>query len=299
MAAVRLIAGKGGVGKTTVASALALAAAGRGERVLLLSTDPTGALGQIFPGVGETARGVAPGLEVVELTRPVVLARWRERFGEEVYRVLRSLLPVERDVLDYLEGVPGLEEEFLLSYLLDAVNSGLYDRIVWDAAPTAGTLALLEAQALFYDHLTQAHRLYLKLQGYLKGADPTPLIESWRVLTGRILAMLRERTRAWVVAQPERLPVVQGLELMEALARFGIGLERAVLNRVLPVGACPGCAFYEAKVSEQRVWAQRWRERSPVPVRQLPELASPPLTAAELERLGHLLEEGSDADSHA
>ena len=75
---MRLIAGKGGVGKTTVASALALAAAGRGERVLLLSTDPTGALGQIFPGVRETARGVAPGLEVVELTRPAVQARWRE-----------------------------------------------------------------------------------------------------------------------------------------------------------------------------------------------------------------------------
>ncbi|XOB98730.1 ArsA family ATPase [Deinococcota bacterium DY0809b] len=299
MATVRLVAGKGGVGKTTVTAALALHAAGRGERVLLVSTDPTGALGQIFPGVTDCVRTVAPGLEVVELTRPVVLARWRERFGEEVYRVLRSLLPVERDVLDYLEGVPGLEEEFLLSYLLDALDSGQYDRILWDATPTAGTLALLEAQALFYDHLTQAHRLYLKLQGYLKGADPTPLIEGWRILTGRILAMLRTRTRAWVVAQPERLPVVQGLELMAALERFGIALERAVLNRVLPEAACPGCAFYEARVREQRVWARRWRERSPVPVRQLPELASPPLAAAKLERLGHLLEEESDADPHA
>ena len=75
---MRLVAGKGGVGKTTVTAALALHAAGRGERVLLVSTDPTGALGQIFPGVTDRVRTVAPGLEVVELTRPAVLARWRE-----------------------------------------------------------------------------------------------------------------------------------------------------------------------------------------------------------------------------
>ncbi len=299
MTTVRLVAGKGGVGKTTVASALALHAVQRGERVLLLSTDPTGALGQIFPGVSDELGEVTPGLFAVELTRRAVLARWRERFGEEIYQVISALLPVERDILEYIEGVPGLEEEFLLSYLLDELDSGRYDRIIWDSAPTAGTLALLEAQTLFYDHLTQAHRIYLRLHGYMSGADPTALIEGWRELTGRILEMLRARTRAWVVAQPERLPVVQGLELMDALERFGIGLERAVLNRVLPREACPDCAFYRAKLTQQRSWVESWRRESPVPVRELPELEKNPLNPGDLLELARILEDGEDGDPYA
>ncbi|WP_287408919.1 ArsA-related P-loop ATPase, partial [Oceanithermus sp.] len=131
--------------------------------------------------------------------------------------------------------------------------------------------------------------LYLKLRGYLKGADPTPLIEGWRALTGRILTMLRERTRAVVVAQPERLPVVQGLGLMAALARFGIGLELAVLNRVLDPQACPDCSFFAERVRRQQTWRARWYENSPVAVRTLPELADDPTRPAVLLQLAKTL----------
>lgn len=296
---VWLVSGKGGVGKTTIASALALREAERGGRVLLVSTDPTGALAQIFAGVGDEVRPAAPGLEAVELTRRAVLARWRERFGEEIYQVLAAVLPVERDILDYLEGVPGIEEEFMLSYLLDAADSGRYRRIIWDAAPTAATLSLLEAQALFYEHLTQAHRLYLKLRGYLQGADPSALIEGWRKLTERILEMLRERTCAWVVAQPERLPVVQGLELMKSLRHFGIPLQRAVLNRVLPQGACPDCPPYAARAAAQREWLERWRSAGLAPVNALPEMEGDLTDHQTLRALARLLTEEDHGDPHS
>ncbi|WP_457636623.1 ArsA family ATPase [Oceanithermus sp.] len=298
MAEVTLITGKGGVGKTTVASALALRWSRQGP-VLLVTTDPTGALGQVFSGVGDEEREVSPGLFALELTRRAVLARWRERFGEEIYQVLSALLPVERDILDYIEGVPGIEEEFMLSFLLEAANSGRYARVVWDAAPTAGTLALLEAQQLFYAHLTQAHKLYLKLRGYLKGADPSALIEGWRRLTLEILELLRRRTRAWVVAQPERLPVVQGLELMTSLAEFGVPLERAVLNRLLPPEACPDCNFYSAQLARQEEWAEYWRTRSPAPVVELPELETEAVSPEALQTLGKMLLEEGDGSTHA
>ncbi len=292
MAQVTLITGKGGVGKTTVASALAARLAQPQAPVLLVSTDPTGALGEIFGGVDDHERQVAPGLTAIELTRRAVLERWRARFGEEIYQVLSALLPVERDILDYIEGVPGIEEEFMLSYLLEAATSGRYAQIVWDAAPTAGTLALLEAQQLFYSHLTQAHKLYLKLRGYLKGADPSGLIEGWRQLTLEILDLLRSRTAAWVIAHPERLPVVQGLELVDALKRFGIPVERAVLNRLLPEDACPGCEFYESRVQRQRQWAEYWRRQSPAPVITLPELETEATSPQTLSLLADLLMEG-------
>ena len=299
MAQVTLITGKGGVGKTTVASALALKYASPDAPLLLVSTDPTGALGEIFGGVDDRERQVAPGLTAIELTRRAVLERWRARFGEEIYQVLSALLPVERDILDYIEGVPGIEEEFMLSYLLEAASSGRYRRIIWDAAPTAGTLALLEAQQLFYSHLTQAHKLYLKLRGYLKGADPSELIEGWRRLTLEILDLLRTRTAAWVVAHPERLPVVQALELMDALRRFGIPLERAVLNRLLPEEACPGCEFYQSRVRRQRQWVEHYRSHSPAPVVVLPELETEASSRQALLLLADLLTEEGDGSKDA
>ncbi|WP_457630291.1 ArsA family ATPase [Oceanithermus sp.] len=299
MAEVTLITGKGGVGKTTVASALALEYAAPGEPVLLVSTDPTGALAEVFGGVSDRQREVRPGLFAVELTRRVVLERWRERFGEEIYQVLRALLPVERDILDYIEGVPGIEEEFMLTYLLEAADSRRYSRIIWDAAPTAGTLALLRAQELFYAHLTQAQKLYLKMRGYLQGADPSALIEGWLELTRRILELLRGRTAAWVVAHPERLAVVQGLELIEQLAGFGIPTERAVLNRVLPADGCPDCRFYAGKLARQEKWADHWRQRSPARVTVLPELAGEASSLEALRRLAALLLEEGDGSKDA
>jgi len=296
--ALTLITGKGGVGKTTVASALALELSRRGKEVLLVSTDPSGALAQIFPGVGDEVRRVAKGLSVVELTRRAVLARWRRRFGEEIYQVVSSLLPLERDVLDYIEGVPGIEQEFMLSYLLEAANSGEYAQIVWDAAPTAATLSLLEAQRLFYSHLTQAHKLYLKLRGYLKGADPSQLIEGWRRLTLDILEMLRTRSEAWVVAQPERLPVVQGLELMQALREFGIPLGKAVLNRFLPED-CPRCGPYQSKLARQRRWAESWYAGCPQNSVTLPELTKETIDREALRELALLLLEDDSGSTHA
>lgn len=282
---VQLFTGKGGVGKTTLSAACALGLS-QTERTLLLSTDPAGSLGEIFErDFSEGIVTISPGLDIVELSRRVVLAQWHEKFAEDIFTVLSSFLPVERDILDYIEGAPGIDEEFMLSWLLDAQRSGNYDVIVWDAAPTSTTLKLLELQRIFYSHLTDAQKIYLKFRGFFKGADPLALIGQWLALTEDVIAMLKNDTSAWIVANPERLPVEQALMISRALADFGIAVNGYVINRLLSENACTNCDFFARKFLAQQRWRENLEKRAQGRAIAIPEMTENLADPAVLRRL--------------
>ena len=252
-----MFTGKGGVGKTTMSVATALQYAQSGK-TLLISTDPSGSLSEIFSQpLDQRVTTVAANLDAVELTRQLVLDLWRDKFADEIYTVLSSFLPVGREIIDYIEGAPGIDEEFMLDYLLTMAQSGAYRMIVWDTAPTITTLNLLFIQQLFYSHLTQAQKVYLKVKSVFNQVDPLALINKWRHLTAQIIELLQTETTAWVVANPERLPVEQALDIAGSLAEFGIGVNGFILNKMLPPEVCNTHPFWQTKFQAQ----QRWRER--------------------------------------
>lgn len=290
MTRIEMFTGKGGVGKTTMSVATALHSAQSG-RTLLISTDPSGSLSEIFGRpLDQRVVEVAVNLDAVELTRPQVLALWREKFGDEMYTVISSFLPVGREIIDYMEGAPGIEEEFMLDYLLTRAQSGIYQTIVWDTAPTATTLNLLTIQQLFYTHLTQAQKVYLKFKGMFKQADPMTLINSWRDLTGRIIAMLQTDTTAWVVANPERLPVEQALNIANSLTDFGIGVNGFILNKMLPLELCACHPFWQAKYESQQRWRTRMQEAAAGrKVKEIPELSGDIQARSVLMEVAELL----------
>jgi len=293
MTRIEMFTGKGGVGKTTMSVATALRYAQSG-RTLLISTDPSGSLSRIFAqALDQGVTEVAPNLEAVELTRPQVLALWREKFGEEMYAVASSFLPVGREIIDYLEGAPGIEEEFMLDYLLIRAQSNRYQTIIWDTAPTATTLNLLHIQQLFYTHLTQAQKLYLKVKGVFKEVDPLTLIHGWRDLTAGIIAMLQTDTTAWVVANPERLPVEQAVSIAAALTDFGIGVHGFILNKMLPRELCACHPFWQAKYEAQQRWRQRMTQAAAGrQVKELPELPGDMQARGVLAEVAELLGKG-------
>jgi len=290
MTRIEMFTGKGGVGKTTMSVATALHYA-RAGKTLLISTDPSGSLSEIFAqALDQGVTAVAANLDAVELTRPQVLALWREKFGEEMYAVVSSFLPVGREIIDYMEGAPGIEEEFMLDFLLTKAQSNVYQTIVWDTAPTATTLNLLHIQQLFYTHLTQAQKLYLTVKGVLKQVDPIALINSWRDLTARIIAMLQTDTTAWVVANPERLPVEQAVSIAAALTDFGIGVNGFILNKMLPLELCACHPFWQAKYEAQQRWRQRMTQAAAGrKVKEIPELPGDMQARAVLAEVAELL----------
>lgn len=292
---VIMFCGKGGVGKTTCAAATAFHTSRAGLKTLLLSTDPTPSLSDILEAdVRREPKKVAANLFAVELDYDSVVDMWKGKFGPEVYEVISSFLPVGEEIIDYVAGAPGIDEEFALSYVLDAYESGSYDVIVWDTAPAGGTLTLVKLQEKFYEHLGEAARLYVKvkraLEALTKGRvkrDPLSLIESWRDLAARVLAMLRdEKTYAIVVTIAEALGVRLTERAISELASFGINVRALVVNYV--VGKCT-CEFHAKRAAMQAAYIEELRARygkdRVVMLPQLPYEVKGMKAISEVERL--------------
>ncbi|HEY7394665.1 MAG TPA: ArsA family ATPase, partial [Gemmatimonadaceae bacterium] len=151
-----LILGKGGVGKTTCAAGIASAFAERGERTLLVSTDPAAALAEVFGVAVSTTDAPVDGatnlharqLDAAQL-RSGFLRQWRDTIAEIVDRGTY----LDREDVDGLvdAALPGVDEIFALLALADllAQAGSAYDRIVVDTAPTGHTLRLLALPETF------------------------------------------------------------------------------------------------------------------------------------------------------
>jgi len=241
---ILMFCGKGGVGKTTCASSTAIHYAAEGFRTLLISTDPAPSLTDILEVDVKGKITPIPGvenLEAVELDYSRIFDMWTEKFGDEVYAVISSFLPVGREILDYIAGAPGIDEEFALSYVYDLYTGGEYDVIVWDTAPAGGTLSLLYLQETFYTHMRDAAKLYIRLKETLEHLtgrekrDPLKIIREWEQLAKNVLDMIRsENTTAFLVTIPEGLGVSQTERIKQDLEKFEIQIGGIIVNTLIP-----------------------------------------------------------------
>jgi len=277
-----MFCGKGGVGKTTCASTTAVHFALKGFRTLLISTDPAPSLSDMLEldVRGEvTPVPTVENLEAVELDYDRVVEMWKERFGDEVYELISSFLPVEEDIIDYVAGAPGIDEEFALSYVYDLYVSGAYDIIVWDTAPAGGTLSLLKLEDTFYTHLGEAAKLYVKVRSALSALtegraqrDPLKIIKEWEHLAQVVLEMLKdEGTQAYLVTIPEALGVNQTQRVANDLEKFGLHVGGVIINHVLTEEAA-NTGFYRSRREMQLKYVDEIEETysDSMPVVKLP-----------------------------
>src|SRR3989475_2818306 len=140
---ILLFTGKGGVGKTTVAAATAVRAAAAGQRTLIMSTDPAHSLADSFD-IPLTARAqqIAPDLWAEQIDAQERLeSNWRD-IQEFVVSFL-NWAGVDAIEAEELSVIPGLDEIFSLTDVKHHADSGRYDLLILDCAPTAETLRLL------------------------------------------------------------------------------------------------------------------------------------------------------------
>jgi arsenite-transporting ATPase len=273
-----LVGGKGGVGKTTCAAALALTlAAGRpGKRVLLLSTDPAHSLGDVLETpLGDEERtlpGGPPNLKVRELDAPRAFARWRDRHGETAAGALAAFTSETAAVQDLLDlAPPGLDEIVAVASLLDAVlgeGEPAFDLVVVDTAPTGHTLRLLETPraALEWDHALLA--LLLKYREVVGLGDLAAELVALSRSLKRLDALLCDPERAGfaVVTRAAELPRRETRRLLRALGRLRIAVPVVIVNAAIPPG-CPRCGSST--------------DEAPALARDCPRLASGPCAIME------------------
>lgn len=142
MKRIYIFTGKGGVGKSSVASAHAIKSAEDGIKTLLVSTDMAHNLGDIFEkSMGKEVECVLPNLDIYEIEPEYVM---KNDFSAVMDYLEKLLFGEEEGSLYDMDMIPGMEELFSLLKIADIYHNGCYERIIVDCAPTGETLSLLK-----------------------------------------------------------------------------------------------------------------------------------------------------------
>ena len=263
-----LFGGKGGVGKTTCAAAVAVDLASRDKtrRIVLISTDPAHSLGDALGtplSDGETAvRGAPPNLAARELDASRVFDDVRRKYAaaiDDIFERLgagRSFDAVhDRDVLHGLIDLapPGLDELAAIIEIADALidDRPRWDLAVIDTAPTGHALRLLELPSLMHDWTKALMSILLKYQPVTGlGSLGALLLKLSRGL-GQLRQLLAdpERARFVVVTRAAALPRAESLRLVNRLDALGIHVPAVIVNAV-GRGTCAVCR--KAAAAERR-----------------------------------------------
>ena len=305
MTRVVLVTGKGGVGKTTTAAATAVRAARSGLRTLVMSTDAAHSLGDALDVELTTA---ATWRETTEV-EPVLhaLAVGAHTAVEADWQVVRDYLlgvldamGVDAVVADELTSLPGAEEVTALAALAHQAESGDWDLVVVDCAPTAETLRLLALPEVLGWHLDRLlpaqRRLLTVLRPAASAATGVPVpgpevllvLRAWRELMVGVRTLLTSsRASVRVVLTPERVVIAESRRVLTSLSLHGYAVDAVVVNRVLPA-APPGDVdpWRTAWTSAQAAGLDQVRESFlGIPLLCAPYLAGEPIGADALDDL--------------
>jgi arsenite-transporting ATPase len=302
-----LFGGKGGVGKTSAASATALSLANTGKKVLIISSDPAPSLSDMFEmPIGGNVTQVKGSLFAIEMDAGMVVEKYKQIYGGAIIDALATVIPINNDVLEDIPNVvmPGFDELFALEEVLTFLSGG-YDFIIWDTAPTGHTLRLLTLPESIVGYTTGMQKIQGRLAGVIETIkvlfDKDPSKDTFsdalfklKEMAQHALAVLtdHERTEFVLVIIPEALALYQTKRLKEVLDRLDILTARIIVNGITPKNTCPFC-MTRRKVQLKYLAAIQERYEKEL------EIIEVPLFPGEMKGLGQLVRYGAFLDQSA
>ncbi len=292
-----VVTGKGGVGKSSVAAALALVAARRGKRVLVAEVNAQERVAPLLgaPLAGSTVRPAVPGISTVNVDPRHAL----EEYAMMVVKVRAIYQAVfeNRVVRFFLRVIPSLAETLMLGKILHEARAEdhgrrRWDLVVVDAPATGHAVQLLSVPSALLDTVP---------------AGPLRRDAQWM----RELLVDRERTALSMVALPEEMPVSETIDLDARVRELDIPRGPVFLNamperrlsgeelaRIRPLAGAPpplgpaaaASVLLEERAARAEEHAARLRGAVPLPTVVLPLLAADRWGREAVERLASAME---------
>ena len=304
------VGGKGGVGKTTVATALAGAFAQSGLRTLLVSTDPAHSTGDLLGArLGDEPSRITEMLDAVEIDAERVARVYIDGVRRDLHGIVaQEVRPAIDRHLELAASGAGTLESALLDRLGGwiALQPEVYDRIVVDTAPTGHMLRLLTMPDVLErwiqglvrqrEGVKGVDRMLNNMVGSSSDERPDPVLDRLRVQRERLSTLRRRLVEDAVmhaVMIPERLPIEETARALPALRAAGIHVGCVIVNRLLPQSADGD--FLRARRDQQDTYLAEIHERLAgeriIHVAQQPrDVASPEALELLRSELGVLLE---------
>ncbi len=240
--------GKGGVGKTTMAAATAIYYASKGNKTLIVTTDPASNLADVFEqSIGHKVTPIkdVENLSAMEIDPDEATREYKER----IIGPFRDIMP--DDVIESLEeNLSGGCTTEMASFdrFVDFMETGDYDIVVFDTAPTGHTIRMLELPVDWSKHIEEA----------AKGSGQTCLgpvqsIQQSKDKYDRAILLLRDgsSTTFIFVMKPEELSLYETLRASKELGNIGITSNEIIINGILPQEVCSS-SFFKTKFAMQQ-----------------------------------------------
>jgi len=226
-----LFSGKGGVGKTSMASSTAVHYATTGKRTLIVTTDPAANLSDVFEQ--EIGHRITPingvdGLFAMEIDSDKATEEYKDR----------SLAPMrelfDKDLIKIAEeqlSGPCTEEMAAFDKFIDFMDTSEFEVVIFDTAPTGHTIRLLELPVDWSKHIEES----------AKGSGqtcmgPVALIQESKIKYDAAIAKLRDDkiTDFVFVMQPEETSLEETIRSSRDLEELGIKTSRLIINGLIP-----------------------------------------------------------------
>lgn len=300
------VGGKGGVGKSTSAAAIAWKSAKDGNKTLLISTDPAHNVGDIFnQKIGGKTKAIADNLYALEIDPEIETDNYIKTVKANIKGTVHSSMMEEVNrQLDTAKASPGADEAALFDKLIHIIleERKNFDKLVFDTAPTGHTIRLLtlpELMGVWIEGLLEKRRK--------TNANYTQLLNDGEPREDPIYDVLRERQERFskardllldeketgfiFVLNPERLPILETKKALDLLHNYHLHVNTLIINKVLPEEA-DGEFLMERKKHEKKYMQQIAETFPKQKLVYVPLFSQDIVSKTQLELFSEYFEEG-------